>query len=447
MNSREIPQIRHNPILGSLIPFRKDRLGFLCRAAEEQGDVARTRIGAVPILILSSPELVREVLIDKVDAFMKGPGLAIFAKPLLGNGLLTSEGQEHRRQRRRLGPAFTPKRLAGYAPVMSERAEALASSLHDGDVVDVSVTMMRLALEIAGKTLFGSEVGEESVEIAEAITTAMEYMISSMDSVIPLPPSVPTPARKRVEQAIARLDETVYRIIRERRALGEDLGDFLSMLLLARDEDDASMMSDKQVRDEAMTIFIAGHETTANALAWTYYLLAQHPDVRARLEREVDEAFGGRSPTLSDLAKVPYALMVFKEAMRLYPPAYTFARRAIRDVMIGDVLVKKNHILLVNIIGMHHRSAYFPEPHRFDPERFAPEAEKKIPRLAYMPFSAGPRVCIGNQFALMEGQMVLATLAQRLRFDRLRGCRRVAPVPLVTLRPGSAMMMRVSKRS
>jgi len=445
MEKTTFPTPPQNPFLGSLPAFRNDRIAFLHRVADEQGDVARARFGMVPVWILSTAELVQKVLVEHADAFMKGYGMSVFGKPLLGDGLLTSEGELHKRQRRLLAPAFAQKRLAGYAPIMTHLAEATARALDDGATVDVSQIMMRLTLEIAGKTLFGSEIGDEAIEIAQAITEAMEYMITSLNATIPLPPSVPTPRRRRVDKAIARLDETVYRLIRERRAAANDTGDFLSMLLLAQDEGGGGM-SDKQVRDEAMTIFIAGHETTANALSWTFYLLGRHPAARTRLEGELAATLAGRTPTLADLPRLPYTLQVFKEAMRLYPPAYLTTRRALRDIMIGDVPVKKNEVVMLNIAGLHRRKAHFPEPHRFDPDRFAPEAEKKLPRLAFMPFGAGPRVCIGNHFALMEGHLVLATLAQRLRFDPQPGSRRVDPEPLVTLRPGGGMPMLVTRR-
>ena len=238
----------------------------------------------------------------------------------------------------------------------------------------------------------------------------------------------------------------MYRLIEERRRDGADRGDFLSMLLLAQEEGGGGGVSDRQVRDEAIHIIQARHETTANALTWAFYLLAQHPDARARLEGEVDAALGGRTPTLADLGALPFTLAVFKETMRLYPPAYMVARRALRDVSLHGHPVAKNDLCVVNVIGMHRRPDFFPEPSRFDPERFLPENEKRLAKQAYLPFGAGQRVCIGNHFALLEGHLTLAALAQRVRLDLLPGSARVETEPLITLRPKGGMPMRATRQ-
>ena len=442
----EIPHLLDNPIFGSILRYREDRFAFLTSLAD-RGPILRARMGAFPLVLITSAELAHEALVEKDTDFMKGFGLSLFGKPLLGNGLLTSEGAAHRRQRKLMAPAFVQKRIAEYATEISARTESAQRGWGDGATVDVSEAMMRLTLEIVGKTLFDAEIGSDAVEVGEALTLAMEHIVGSMSSLVPIPPTWPTPRNRRNAQAIARLDQIVYRIIREHREGGRDRGDFLSMLLLAQDEDDGSVMTDKQVRDEAMTIVLAGHETTANALAWTFYLLAQHPTARARLEAEVDAALGGRTPALADLPKLPYALQVMKEAMRLYPPVYVFARRALRDTTIGGHTIIKGRMILFNVAGTQRASRYYAEPNRFDPDRFTVAAEKALPRQAYMPFGAGSRVCIGNHFALMEGQLILAALAQRLRFDPLPGARRVDTEPLVTLRPRGGLPMRVHRRA
>jgi cytochrome P450 len=441
------PVVQGNPLLGSLLDIRRDRVGFFCGVAREHGDVARAAFPGRRVLIVSGPEPARAVLVDRSASFLKGPGIALFGKALLGNGLLISERELHRRQRRMMAPAFVQKRIAGYADTIVARSRALLEGWGDGDAIDASREMMRLTLEIVGKTLFDAEVGSEAAEIGHALEITMAHVIAGLNAFIPVPLSWPTPANLRNREAVARLDETVYRLIRARRAQGGDKGDFLSMLLLAQDEDDGSVMTDRQVRDEAMNIFLAGHETTANALAWTLYLLAQHPAVRARVEREVDAALGGAEPTLAALARLPYTLHVLKEAMRIYPPAYVTSRIATEPVEIGGQPLDPGDIVVVNIIGMHRRADLFPDPHRFDPDRFAPEAEKSMPRHAYLPFGAGPRVCIGNHFAMMEGHLILAALSQRVRLDLPLGWRRVEPVPLVTLRPGGGVPMRVTRRS
>lgn len=441
-------QVPASITLRERLAHRGDRIGMLLGIAARHGDIATLRRfgGLLTAHFITSADLAHEVLVDKADAFVKGYGLSLFARPLLGNGLLTSETDFHRRQRRMMAPAFVHKRIADYAAVISARTEAATARWADGATLDFSDAMMRLTLEVVGATLFGAEVGAEADEIGEALTVAMKQASSALDAIIPIPPSVPTPGNRRAKEAVARLDETVYRLIRERRRDGLDRGDFLSMLLLAQDEDDGSTMTDVQVRDEAMNIFVAGHETTANALSWTFYLLAQHPEIRARLEREVDEVLGGRAPQLADLARLPYALQVFKEAMRLYPPAFAVARRATREVEIGNYRFAKNDLAIISIIAMHRRPDYFPEPNRFNPDRFAPEAEKQIPRHAFLPFGAGARVCIGNHFALLEGQLAVAAIAQRVRLDPPVGAARVEPEPMITLRPKGRMAMQVRRR-
>jgi cytochrome P450 len=355
---------------------------------------------------------------------------------------LTSEGAVHTRQRKLLAPAFAHKRIASYAETMAERAARFAAGVDDGAEIDAAEAMMKLTLEIVGKTLFDAELGSDASAVGEALTTIMRTTLIQLGSLVPMPPFVPSPTNLRNRRAVARLDKIVYRIIRERRAREVDRGDLLSMLLATRDEE-GSAMTDKQVRDETMTLFLAGHETTANAMAWTLMLLAQNPDARAKVEAEVDAL--GRAPTYDDLKQLPYALAALKEAMRLYPPAYIVARRAIEPVTIGGHHVKKNTLVFVNILGIHHRPDVWPEPEVFRPERFLGDREKQLPRCAYVPFGAGPRICIGNHFALMEGHILLATILRRLRLDLVTS----APVesePLVTLRPKGGLPMRATVR-
>jgi cytochrome P450 len=249
-----------------------------------------------------------------------------------------------------------------------------------------------------------------------------------------------------MQKAIARLDRTVYQMIADRRASGDDPGDVLSMLLSAEEEGSGTKMTDTEVRDETMTLFLAGHETTANALAWALHLLSRHPDVYARLRSEVDSVLAGLAPTLEDMPRLPYALQVFKETMRLYPPAYIVGRTAMRDVKIGSHTLPAGITVFLNIYGMHRRAKYWPNPERFDPDRFRPEAEKDLPRMAYLPFGGGPRVCIGNQFALLEGQVVLAVLAQRVAFEAA-STREIQPEPLITLRPKNGVPLLVRRRT
>jgi cytochrome P450 len=448
METTSSPRAAKLSLLDRLRLRRGDRVQALIDVARRHGDVARLPWwgGLIQASVVSSPDMAHEILVGQADAFVKGYGLSYFARPLLGNGLLSSEGDFHRKQRRMMAPAFVHRRIADYAKVIADRAEATQSGWGDGARVELSAAMMRMTLEIVGATLFGAEMGAEADEIGEALTAAMEQVTAATRAIIPIPLSWPTPANRRGQRAIARLDRTVYRLIEERRRSGGDRGDFLSMLLLAQDEDDGSVMTDKQVRDEAMNIFLAGHETTANALGWTFYLLAQHPAIRERLEREVDAALDGRTPTLADLEKLPFAGRVFKEAMRLYPPAFVVTRRALRDVDVLGHRIAKGDLAIVNIVGMHRRPELFADPDRFDPDRFTPEAEKGAFKRSFLPFGAGARVCIGNHFALLEGHLAVAALAQRVRLDLPAGARRVVPEPLITLRPKDGIPMVVRRR-
>jgi cytochrome P450 len=442
-----IPRWPGHPIFGHLTAFRRDRIGMLLGVAKTHPEIVEMRMGVIRrFVVITSPSLANEVLSTKQGSFAKTPGLAIFMRPVLGEGLLTSERAVHERQRRLLAPAFAHKRIAAYATTMGERAARLATSLEDGKEVDLGEAMMRLTFEIVGKTLFDADVVGDATAVGEALTTAMEVAIGQLWSALPVPPMIPTPQNLRYKRAVARLDEVVFRIIRERREQGGDRGDVLSMLIEAKDED-GTKMTDRQIRDEAMTLAIAGHETTANALAWTFYLLARHPAVRERMESELDRLEGPRASgvTQDDLKKLPYTLAIFKEAMRLYPPAYMVGRKALEDVAIGDHIVKKGSIVAVNIIGLHRRDDLWPDPETFDPERFLGDREKQLPRCAYMPFGAGPRVCIGNHFALMESHVLLATIARHLRFE-LTSTKPVEYEPLVTLRPKGGIFARAVVR-
>jgi cytochrome P450 len=403
------------------------------------------RMGLVPITMLSSPALAHELLVEKPDAFVKSAGLSIFARPLLGNGLLTSERDVHKRQRRMMAPLFAHKRIASYADVMQDRTLASAERLAAAGRGDVSEEMMRLTLEIVGKTLFDAELGGDADDVGEALTRAMTEMMNGMIRMVPMPPVIPTPGNLRLRHSVRKLDEIVYRLIRERRASGVDRGDLLGMLLATRHEDDGSALSDVEIRDQAMTLILAGHETTANTLSWTVYSLARNPDARARVEREIDAVLGSRNATAADLPSLPLALQAIKEAMRLYPPAYILGRKATRAVTLGGVPIPSGRLVLVNIAGIHRREDTFLHPERFDLDRLSTENEKKLPPLAYMPFGAGPRVCIGNHFAMMEAHIALVTLLQHVRVD-LEVDREIAPEPLVTLRPLGGVPGRITRR-
>jgi cytochrome P450 len=435
-----------------VVAFTRDRLRFLERLAREHGDFAYFRLGREGMAFVNHPDLIRDVLVTKQRSFRKGRGLER-AKMLLGEGLLTSEGEFHRRQRRLMQPAFHRERVAAYGDVMARYAARAGARWAPGATLDVADEMTRLTLAIVGKTLFDADVEGEAREIGDALTEAFHSFTFAVLPFGELLDRLPLPPVVRFHRARARLDATIYRLIHERRRSGEDRGDLLSMLLLAQDAEGGGGMSDEQLRDEAMTLFLAGHETTANLLTWTWYLLSQHPDVERRLHAEVDAVLAepdggapdGRLPSAADLARLPYARMVLAESMRLYPPAWIVGRRAVEPVELGDYAIPARTIVLLSQYVTHRDARWFPEPERFDPERWVPEAAAARPRFSYFPFGGGARVCIGEQFAWMEGTLLLATLARRWRL-RLAPGHPIALQPIITLRPKHGMRMVPERR-
>jgi cytochrome P450 len=441
-----LPVVKGVPLFGSFFDFRNHRIELQLKTRAQCGDLGVVKIGPISVVAISSAELAQEVLVERAADFKKSKGLSRYARPIIGNGLLSSEGEEHRRNRKLMAPAFQHKRIAGWANVMAEFGESAAARWKDGERIDVAEEMMRLTLAIVGRTLFDADVESDANDVAEALPLAMKWMLDTVSMPLRLPYPIPTPHNLRLKSAVEKLDAIVYRIIRERRASDRDRGDALSMLLAAVDEEDGSRMSDRQLRDEVMTLILAGHETTANALAWTFHLLGRHPAIADEVRAEADRVLGGRTATFDDLARMPFGLQVLKESMRLHPPAYMVGREALRPVTLGGRTFPAGTNVFVNIYAMHRRADYFPDPDRFDPSRFTPENEKRIPRGAWLPFGGGPRVCIGNHFALMEGHVLLATLAQRVRFEPLY-TGDIAPEPLVTLRPRGGVPMKVVRRA
>lgn len=439
------PRYSEPRLLGSLSAFRDSRVEFQRQVMRQYPDVATVRLGPFELLSVGAPELVREVLVAQADAFVKSYGLSLFARPILGDGLLTSEGPTHRRHRQLLAPAFGPVQMRGYASIMGARAHSVLTSMLRDQHVDITEQTMRVALEIAAQSLFGAEVKDQAFRIGEIVTEAIEALMATMTVSLPMPPLVPTPTNLRLHLAVRRLDAVVYQMIRERRRRRDERRDVLSLLLSARDED-STTMSDRQVRDEVMTLFLAGHETTAVSLVWTLVLLSRNPHVRQAVEDELDRVLGGRPPTFEDAAQLSLTLRVIKESMRLCPPVYMLGRRAVRRTSLGGHTVRRNQVVLINTFGIHHRPDLYPDPERFDPDRFLPENEARRPRLAYLPFGMGHRVCIGSQFALLEAQMVLASWLQRARFDLLDAARPIEFHPLITLRPRGAVRMSVTPR-
>ncbi|GLV56673.1 cytochrome P450 [Dictyobacter sp. S3.2.2.5] len=444
--AKSIPEIPEPPLLGSMFKHNADRLTLYHRVAREYGDIGLMHYGPFRLVQLNSPDLVRSMLVEHTADFDKGDGMHKAFHPIIGNGLFISEGELHRKQRKLMAPSFQPRHIASYADDMVRYSEQIQRTWHDGQVVDIGHEMTQLTMSIVGKVLFDAEVFTEADELGAAMSTVLSFVNYSLSNLFPIPITWPVPRSKRARQALTVLDRRINQMIADRRASDSEKNDFLSVLLRARE--DGSGMDDKQLRDESLTLFGAGHETTATALTWTWYLLAQHPEIFARVQREVDTALLGRTATYADLAQLPYSLQVFKEAMRLYPPAYAVSRVALRDCDLNGYPIKKQDLVLAAIYAIHRRPEYFSNPEMFDPERFTPEREKQLPRYAYMPFGAGPRICIGNHFALMEGHLLLVTLAQHVSFELVTG-QHIVPDPnkTITIRPHEPIKMVVKRRS
>jgi len=427
-----VPALPGWPLVGNLLQFRKNRLALQDDCAR-MGPMVRVQLAHVPIYVVTDADLAHEVLSAQTASFRKSHALQ-FLRPLLGDGLLTAEGETHKRHRKLLAPAFAPKRLAAYGEIMVEETRAQLARWHTGQKIDLSQEMMEMTLAIAGRTMFGADVRRDARTVGEAIELAMRSQLASLRSPLPIGYEWPLPRHQQMRRAVKLLDEVVYRLIAEGRQRGTDRGDVLSILLLARD--DAGGLTDTQVRDEVMTLLLAGHETTANALTWTWYELARHPDVLGKLVAEVDR-LGSRPITVEDLERLPWNLAVIEEAMRLHPPAYTTGRQTTETVTLGGHRLPKDSIVAVYIRGIHRRADYYPGPDAFLPERMLADAKKARPRHWYLPFGAGPRICIGSHFALLEAQLALATMVQRVRLRVV--AKRVEIEPLITLRPRGGM--------
>ena len=411
-----------------------------------EGDVCGMHFGPFPGILFNKPEHVHSILVEHAYDFDKGIAIHNTFRPVIGDGIFSSEGDFHRRQRKLMSPPFQPRHIASYADIMGHYGEQIQQGWADGSVIDVNQQMTNVTMSIIGKALFDADVFTETDELGAAMTVSNEYVSHNLSVLLPAPYSWPLPRNVRMRKAVGVLRKRISRFIEERRNNLSERNDFLSILLQARDED-GKPMSDGQLMAECSTLFGAGHETTATALSWTWYLLCQHLESYAKVQEEVDKVLQGCTPTYADLARLPYCLQVFKEAMRLYPPAYAMSRRALREVEIDGYRVPKNWVVLVAPYTLHRREEYFAEPERFVPERFTPEREKQLPRYAYMPFGAGPRICLGLYFAMMEGHLLLATLAQRVRFTLVPG-QTIEPDPVhhLALRPAGAVYVTVKRR-
>lgn len=428
------------PVVGSLLEYTRDPYGFVERLAREYGDLAHYQVMGTPFYQVNSPEGIEHVLVQNNGNYVKGELFQESLGPVLGNGLLNSEGEFWRRQRHRIGPAFEPDRIAEYAETMVERTEATAAQWRDGSVRDVNEDMMELTLEIVADALFGVDVGRDVDTVADSLAVVMNYQEGVSADMLPV--DVPTPGTIRLRRAVDELEDVVYRIIDER---ARNPGDDVVSRMLSVEDEDGREMSREQVRDEVMTLLLAGHETTALALTYTFFLLAQHPDVERRLLDELDETLGGDPPTVEQVRDLPYLETVVEESMRLYPPVPGIVREATARDEIAGYTIPEGATISINQWSVHRDPRFYDDPMAFRPDRWTDEMRADLPRLAYFPFSAGPRRCVGDRFAMLEAKVVLATLLQRYHLE-LVSSPELDLVATITARPQKPVKMRVHER-
>jgi cytochrome P450 len=442
--TRRPPGPKGLPILGSLREFRRDLLGYYLEWARDYGDAVSLNLAGWQIVMLNNPDYAEYVLVRNHRNFIKFPRFFRHVDAIFGQGLLTSEGEFWHRQRRLAAPAFHAQRVAGYGDTMVHHTQRMLAGWRPGDVREVHTEMMEVTLRIAAKTLFDAEVNADVAELGQAFDALAHEIAKRVRRPWRIPDAIPTPGNIRYLRGVRRVDQLVNAIISERQRDNGDRGDLLSMLMLARD-DEGKAMTQRQLRDEVITLLLAGHETTALALSWTWYLLAQHPQADAKLAAELRDVLGGRAPTASDLPRLRYTEQVVTEAMRIYPPAWTIGREALADCEIGGYHIPAGTTVIISPWVSHRNPRYFADPVAFRPERWDNGFADTLPRFAYIPFGGGPRICIGNRFAMMETILVLATVAQRFHLE-LQDDRPVVPLPSITLRPKDGIWVKLVSR-
>jgi cytochrome P450 len=426
--------------LGLFPIYREDPIKLAALSAS-YGGLSHMRLGPVHAYLVNDHELLYSVLVDEAEKYYKSTKSKIVLGRFLGDGILLNDGEDWLRRRRMVQPAFHHKRIEAYTEIMTDITQRTVSEWQHGEVRDISTDMMRLTLDIVAKTLFNVETKAEADRIDRIMNVVHEAVTRLLRSMLVLD-WIPTKANREWKEAVAELNDIIMTIIRDRRQSNEDKGDLLSMLMASTDEHGVKL-TDEQVRHEAITIFLAGHDTTANALSWAWYLLSTHPDVRAKLKQEVQTVLGGRTATLNDLPQLKYTDWVVKEVLRLYTPSYLFLRQVAEETTLGGYRLKKGSLILISPYLLHRRAEIFENPEAFIPERWDNDLEKRLPKYAYIPFSAGPRICIGNTFALMEARLVLATMLQSCELDLVPGAV-VEHHSLITLRVKDQLPMRVN---
>lgn len=438
---------RRLPLFQLLKTLRENAIGTYTKDAFER-EIIVYRLGFKPMILANHPDLIRHVMLDNAANYERDPVGKRMLEPGLGKGLLTSEGADWKRQRRMMAPIFQPRRLAGFAESMTEYSAALAAklvALPAGESVDMAEQMMLLTLDIIARTMFGADATTDVSAVGAAMDRYQVTVRPNIPDLLGLPRWVPRPDAREGQRALAEMDAIINSLIRRRRESADPGSDLLGLLLAARDDETGSVLDDREVRDQMATFFLAGHETTATALAWTWYLLGHSPAVEAKLHAELDSVLGGRPATYADYDRLIYTRMVIEEAMRLYPPAHTTARQAVADDRFGAIEMPAGTMVVVSPWIMHRHRLYWQNPDAFDPENFAPDKAAARRRYTYLPFGAGPRICIGQGFAMIEAVLILATLAQKLR-ARLVPDAMVTPVAKITLRPSPNLPMTIQPR-
>ncbi|MCS6874307.1 MAG: cytochrome P450 [Pyrinomonadaceae bacterium] len=424
--------------------FTNNPLGFLSEISRV-GDVVKFRIGTQDIIFLNHPDFIKDVLVTNAHKFIKGRVLQK-AKKVLNEGLLTSEGEIHLKHRKMIQPAFHRQRIAEYSKIMTECAAEWVEKRFDGEILEIDKQMNRLTLKIVAKALFSADVDDEADEVGKALTSLVEMFKYALLPFSEILEKLPLPQVKKMKRARETLDEVIYKIIKERRQGGHRKDDLLSILLQTQDEEDSTKLTDQQIRDEALTLFLAGHETTANALTFTWYLLSQNADKEEKLHQELQEVLKGRKPSFDDYNKLKYTEAVFAEAMRLYPPAWALGRLAVESHEINGYQIPKGSLVLVSTFITHRDSRFWEMADEFLPERWEKLSIREVSsRFIYFPFGGGVRRCIGENFAWTEAVMLISTIAQSCRF-RTIDPEALRLNPLITLRPKNAVKMKVEKR-
>lgn len=440
--SERVPGPRSLPFLGSALEFSRNTLGFLQREARRHGDLFAVHLLGRDLHFVVHPDDIERVLVKDHSSMHKDRFTRDLTK-VLGQGLVTSEGEHWKKQRKLVSHAFTPAKIREYAATMVQATEDAIAGWRDEQEIDCHAEMTRITLDVVARTLFDADVSTDARVVGEAMQVLSDYG-ASLEAGLLLPAWAPTPASRRAGRAMQRIDEVLFRIIGARRRHGAGKNDLLATLLSAQD-DAGSGMTDEELRDECATLFLAGHETTAIALGYSLYLLAKHPEIEARVVAELERVLAGRMPGHADFEKLELTTRVVKEAMRLYPPVWAIGRELTQDLELGGFPLKKGTQLALCQWLVHHDRRWFPDPEAFDPDRWLEPRARALPRFAYFPFGGGPRVCIGNHFAMMEAVLVLAVIARRFHLELDSGTE-LEFLPSITLRPKHGLPMRIRAR-